>query len=226
MEKRYERKIDFSFSVHFKIHVPEIIKHHIHTKTVYIHVHEPKKEEPHEEHHHEEDWSSWKYNHYETTDDHQDDHNDHHDQQNYHHQPDPLPGYHNHQHRHFPVVQSHQSDHLDEKPVEESHYPHKELSHNDLEDPEGLNEPNVKAYEEGYSRGGESETGHKFTHKLTKFHGSNREEGDHDYGDFENKGYLKTNTGRYLINEDPYYPKERRRKFRARSGMSKGHPMH
>lgn len=59
------------FSVHLKIHVPDIIKHHIHTKTIFVHHHHgggkktvpkkkhvPKKETHHEEGHHE-DWSSW-----------------------------------------------------------------------------------------------------------------------------------------------------------------------
>ncbi|XP_015586113.1 uncharacterized protein LOC107263432 [Cephus cinctus] len=54
--------------VHLKIHVPEIIKHHIHTKTVFIHVHTggggkkkeaPKKKENHLEESHHEDYSSW-----------------------------------------------------------------------------------------------------------------------------------------------------------------------
>ncbi|OXU18354.1 hypothetical protein TSAR_011000 [Trichomalopsis sarcophagae] len=45
-------------TVHFKIHVPEIIKHHIHTKTVFIHVHEMKPKKQKEESH-VEDWTSY-----------------------------------------------------------------------------------------------------------------------------------------------------------------------
>ena len=55
--------------MHFKIHVPEIIKHHIHTKTVFIHIHPPPKDPPKKEppkkklNHYEEsnleDWSSY-----------------------------------------------------------------------------------------------------------------------------------------------------------------------
>lgn len=62
-------------SVHFKIHVPEIINHEVHTKTVFIHLHKPgistpkkpkskpkPKEEAPKTYHketHQEDWSSW-----------------------------------------------------------------------------------------------------------------------------------------------------------------------
>ncbi|XP_015122096.1 uncharacterized protein LOC107044660, partial [Diachasma alloeum] len=42
--------------VHFKIHVPEIIKHHMHTHTIFIHVHHPsKKKKPSHSHHDHED---------------------------------------------------------------------------------------------------------------------------------------------------------------------------
>ncbi|KAG7202317.1 hypothetical protein KM043_018649 [Ampulex compressa] len=65
--------------VHFKVHVPEIIKHHIHTKTVFVHVHKtvpkkkPKKKEGSKSYHQEEhhDWGSW--NSYEHHDDKHDD---------------------------------------------------------------------------------------------------------------------------------------------------------
>ncbi|XP_048515780.1 uncharacterized protein LOC125502099 [Athalia rosae] len=53
--------------VHFRIHVPDVIKHHIHTKTVFVHVHggggskktPPKKKETHHEQSHREDWNAW-----------------------------------------------------------------------------------------------------------------------------------------------------------------------
>ncbi|XP_063986888.1 uncharacterized protein LOC135167533 [Diachasmimorpha longicaudata] len=39
--------------VHFKIHVPEIIKHHMHTHTIFIHVHHPSKKKKPSHHEHE-----------------------------------------------------------------------------------------------------------------------------------------------------------------------------
>lgn len=54
--------------MHFKIHVPEIIKHHFHTQTVFIHIHPPPKDHSKKGHkdklnHYEEsnveDWSSY-----------------------------------------------------------------------------------------------------------------------------------------------------------------------
>ncbi|XP_014470131.1 PREDICTED: uncharacterized protein LOC106742055 [Dinoponera quadriceps] len=207
-------------SVHFKIHVPEIFKHQIHTKTVFIHVHKPtvaKKTKPkteaaktYKESHHE-DWSSWNtYDYHNDHDDQTDDHrvmpenpkdlanneihNDkHHKKTNLHH----------HRHSYLPAMQH------EDKPnyLKTQHgdmmnysYPQYAVKEDVKEMDRNKIGPYMHMYKEGYHRGSESADGRIYSNDLTKFYENKHEEGDHSAEEYESRE--KTHTGRYFV-DDP-----------------------
>ncbi|XP_028046048.1 uncharacterized protein LOC105831864, partial [Monomorium pharaonis] len=215
-------------SVHFKIHVPEIIKHHIHTKTVFIHIHkpdistapkkskpkeEPKKKKTHKEIHHE-DWSSWStYGYY-------DDHDDKSDG-DFKNQEDDVHKEVTHKNNN-PFAQYHGDSYMPphyDKPdyLKEQHddnmgysYPPqyevkedvKEIDNNDIE-------PYMHTYEEGYHKGGESVMGHTYSGDVTKFYEDKHEKGEHDKGEhsaerYHNESGEKTHAGRYFVDDSEY----------------------
>ncbi|XP_067208625.1 uncharacterized protein [Linepithema humile] len=221
--------------VHFKIYVPEVINHQIHTKTVFIHIHKPdisipkkskpKAEAPKKNHHtetHYEDWSSWSS--YGYNNDHDDvpgndlsiknqkDHKDHgvHKEMAHKHNNPFLPY---HRDSYMPVSQHNDKpDHLKEQHDYMMEYPRppqyavqediKETDHNGIE-------PYVHMYEEGYSKGGESVSGHVYSGDVTKFYEGKHEKGAHSAEEYENDEHeqearKKTHAGRYFVDDSDY----------------------
>lgn len=209
--------------MHFKIHVPEIIKHNIHTKTVFIHIHKlPKKVKPkteapetyHKESHHK-DWSSWSsYNYNNDYDDQTDDNRvmsenpkDHVINEKDHKETDPP--LHQHRDSYLPALQH------DDKPnyLKSQHgnmvgysYPPQYAVHEDVKELDHNNiEPYMHMYEEGYHRSGESVNGQAYSNDLTKFYEDKHEEGDHSVEDYEKESNEKTtHAGRYFVDDSEY----------------------
>ncbi|XP_011685777.1 PREDICTED: uncharacterized protein LOC105448733 [Wasmannia auropunctata] len=182
--------------VHFKIHVPEIIKHHIHTTTVFIHIHKPdispKKSKPkeeapkkkktyHKEAHHE-DWSSWSNYGY---------HSDHDDQSgNLKNQKDHKDDDVHKEGQHGDMMGYHPPQYEVKEDV-------KEIDNNDIE-------PYIHTYEEGYRKGGESALGHTYSGDVTKFYDDKHEQGGHSVEDYKNESREKTHAGRYFVDDSEY----------------------
>jgi len=207
--------------------VPEIIKHQIHTKTVFIHIHKPdistpKKSKPkeeapkkkktyHKETHHE-DWSSWSnYGYHSDHDDQSDndlknqkDHKDNDVNKEVAHKNNPFA----HRDSYMPMLQH------DDKPdyLKGQHgdmmgysYPPqyavkedvKEIDNNDIE-------PYIHTYEEGYHKGGESASGHTYSGDVTKFYDDKHEEGEHSAEEYKNESREKTHAGRYFVDDSEY----------------------
>lgn len=227
--------------MHFKIHVPEIIKHEIHTKTVFVHVYKPgssipkktkhKEEVPKKTYHkemHQENWSSWSnYGYHNDYDDKSGnnpskDHESIHKEEAHKQKENPFPEY--PKDSYMPVSHDdNKPNHLMGKhgdmigysypPQYAVHENIKETDHNDIE-------PHQHTYEEGYHKGGESEQGHVYTGDVTKFYEGKYEEGDHSIEE-EAKNELteKTHAGRYFIDDNDYqhdndkYKPEKRASF-------------
>jgi len=231
-------------SIHFKIHVPEIINHEIHTKTVFIHLHKPdisvvKKPKPkpkpkeevtktyHKEAHHE-NWSSWDtygYNDYDEK------------------SGNALPKDHKDrgkndgkkvtQGKKKPFVSrdsySPGSYHDDksnylmgrhgDKMMGYSYPPQYAVQENIRETDHNSIEPYIHMYEEGYQKGGESASGHVYSGDLTKFYDEKHEEGDHSVEEYGNESKEKTHAGRYFV-DDAEYRRENERKFQAKKRAS------
>ncbi|XP_076677320.1 uncharacterized protein LOC143373713 [Andrena cerasifolii] len=167
--------------VHLKILVPDIIKHHIHTKTVFLRVPALKKPKAHHKEYHRENWSSWSsYGHRHGYED-----------ENLH----PLhPEDHENQQK---------KDSVDPELGQEGY---SYAVHEDVRD---IPPRDVEAvsynYEEGYSKGLRSESGHVRADQSSKFHDDQHEEQD----DAENDGtrdefHEKTDAGRYLVDDVEY----------------------
>ncbi|XP_046411540.1 uncharacterized protein LOC124175379 [Neodiprion fabricii] len=186
--------------VHFKIHVPDIIKHHIHTKTVFVHVHHgggkkkmvPKKKETH--HHesgHHEDWNSWSsydvhgggkghQQHVETPD------------QGYGYPSGPqVEEFHGH-----PVPPREETPGMQNGGVVGYSYPPQYGMHPGLgefgsveEAPHNEVRPYRDDYEEGYRKGLHTQTGHVLSEELKNFYDNQFEEGDDVAQSGHNDGY-------------------------------------
>lgn len=208
--------------MHFRIHVPEIIDHRIHTRTVFVHVDKPTPKKArvketgdpktyHKETHRE-NWSSWGSYH----DHHDDDHHHHH-----HHgdlfgkseaaktddaargggsrektRPYQVDSY-------LPVperdVDTHdrpKSPHDDTMARPPQYAVREEVNENEEEEKEG--EPYAFAYEEGYHRGGESASGRVRSNNAIDFYDDRHEEGDRSAEEYSRE---KTHADRYLVDE-------------------------
>ncbi|KYN01058.1 hypothetical protein ALC62_08284, partial [Cyphomyrmex costatus] len=211
--------------VHFKIYVPEIIKHHTHTKTVFIHIHKPeisiapkkpKEEEPkkkktyHKESHHE-DWSSWSnygYQNDQSSDDllkNQKDHKDDDIHKEVAHG-NPITQY--HRDSNVPMLQHNEKlNFLKEQRgnmIGYSYPPQYEVKEDVKEIDNNEIEPYVHTYEEGYHKGGESTSGHTYSGDVTKFYDDKHEEGDHSAEEYKNESREKTHAGRYFVDDSEY----------------------
>lgn len=221
--------IFFINSVHFKIHVPEIIKHQIHTKTVFIHIHKPdipKKSKPkeeapkkkktyHKETHHE-DWSSWSnYGYHSDHDDksnnallkNQKDHKDddiykevdHRNNNSFLHQ--------YHRDSYMPIKHNDKPDYLKSQHGDVmgySHPPQYAVTEDVKEIDNNDIEPYMHMYEEGYHKGGESVSGLTYASDVTKFYDDKHEEGDHSAEEYKNESKEKTHAGRYFVDDSEY----------------------
>ncbi|XP_076286483.1 uncharacterized protein LOC143212057 [Lasioglossum baleicum] len=206
--------------VHLRIHVPDIIKHHIHTKVVFLHVHKPAPKKPkthHKEYHHE-NWSSWSYgNHHDHDHTHDDEENnakhfhDHEDQSERERlamlepQSDHKiygPRYNQHGDSYFP--QSYVDDnhlHQNQKNREHGQYEVREEVNDTPQNEETL----VYNYEEGYRKGLQSESGHIRTGQSSKFHDDQHEENDDNDNDgFKEESEGRTDAGRYIVDDVEY----------------------
>ncbi|RLU18631.1 hypothetical protein DMN91_008988 [Ooceraea biroi] len=234
-------------SIHFKIHVPEIINHEVHTKTVFIHLHKPgisvpkrpkpkPKEEAPKTYHkesHDENWSSWSTYGY---------HSDHdaesgnalskdHADRSKNNDKKATPG------SKKPFVPHHRDAYSpglqhEDKPnyLRGRHgdgmmgysYPPQYAVQEDVRetDHNGI-EPYMHAYEEGYQKGGESASGHIYSGDLTKFYDEKHEEGDHSVEEYANESKEKTHAGRYFV-DDAEYRRDNERKFEAEKHSSSG----
>lgn len=220
--------------MHFKIYVPEIIKHHIHTKTVFIHIHkpdistapkkskpkeEPKKKKTYKEIHHE-DWSSWSTYGY---------HNDHDDksdndllknQKDYkdddvhkevaHKNNNPFAQY--HKDSYMPPQYNDKPNYLKGQHGDMMGYsypPQYEVKEDVKEIDNNDIEPYMHTFEEGYHKGGESVSGHVHSGDVMKFYEGKHEEGEHEKGEHSAEQYQsdseeKTHAGRYFIDDSEY----------------------
>ena len=223
--------IFFINSVHFKIHVPEIINHQIHTKTVFIHIHKPdistapkkpKEEEPkkkkkkiyHKESHHE-DWSSWNNYGYQSDHDDQSDNDlfknqkDHKDD-DIHKEVAPFknPYAQYHKDSNTPTSQNNeepnflQGQHGDM--IGYSYPPQYEVKEDIKEIDNNDIEPYIHTYEENYHKGGESASGHTYSGDVTKFYDDKHEEGEHSADEYKNESKEKTHAGRYFIDDSEH----------------------
>nr|KAF7438135.1 hypothetical protein H0235_000526 [Vespula pensylvanica] len=192
--------------IHFKIHVPEIINHHIHTKTIFIHKlvprkkyvpHKkeiPKKKKPsfHEEEDHKDVHHEWKYwtSHFHHDDhghDHQDDishevkqeeifNEGYQDQKDFQQNPVKTDSY-------FPKRESH-DENISSRDytnglVGYSYPPQYSRYSEDREISDNKQEKPTHSYEEGYRKGLQTKSGAIYTNELNKFHfGTKVEEED------------------------------------------------
>ncbi|KYM79461.1 hypothetical protein ALC53_10079 [Atta colombica] len=225
--------IFFINSVHFKIHVPEIINHQIHTKTVFIHIHKPdisiapkkpKEEEPkkkkkktyHKESHHE-DWSSWNNYNYQSDQDDQSDNDlfknqkDHKDD-DIHKEVAPFknPYAQYHKDSNTPTSQNNekpnflQGQHGQQDMIGYSYPPQYEVKEDIKEIDNNDIEPYIHTYEESYHKGGESASGHTYSGDVTKFYDDKHEEGEHSADEYKNESKEKTHAGRYFIDDSEH----------------------
>ncbi|XP_012054656.1 PREDICTED: cyclin-T-like [Atta cephalotes] len=224
--------IFFINSVHFKIHVPEIINHQIHTKTVFIHIHKPdistapkkpKEEEPkkkkkktyHKESHHE-DWSSWNNYNYQSDQDDQSDNDlfknqkDHKDDDIHKEAPFKNPYAQYHKDSNTPTSQNNeepnflQEQHGQQDMIGYSYPPQYEVKEDIKEIDNNDIEPYIHTYEENYHKGGESASGHTYSGDVTKFYDDKHEEGEHSADEYKNESKEKTHAGRYFIDDSEH----------------------
>ncbi|KYN32191.1 hypothetical protein ALC56_13569, partial [Trachymyrmex septentrionalis] len=220
----------FINSVHFKIYVPEIINHQIHTKTVFIHIHKPdistapkkpKEEEPkkkkkktyHKESHHE-DWSSWSNYGYQSDHDDQSDNDlknqkDHKDDDVYKEVAPFKSSYaQHHKDSNIPMLQDNekpnflQGQHGDT--IGYSYPPQYEVKENVKEIDNNDIEPYIHTYEENYHKGGESVSGHTYSGDVTKFYDDKHEEGEHSADEYKNESKENTHAGRYFVDDSEH----------------------
>lgn len=84
-------------------------------------------------------------------------------------------------------------------------YPAQYAVHEDVKENDENNiEPYMHAYEEGYRRGAESETGHLYTDDLIKQYEDKYEEADQSIEKYKNHSKEKTHAGRYFVDDDEY----------------------
>ncbi|XP_076248650.1 uncharacterized protein LOC143188328 [Calliopsis andreniformis] len=223
--------------MHIRIYVPDIVDHHVHTKTVYLHLHKPPQKKPKKTHHkqyHQANWSSWSsYGHHHGYKDehnkyeHSDGEGDHGNRENLdlkHLGEQKIP---ENSQKYFPLQDYHK----------DSYFPQQYEDNNLEQDPEdregGKNRyyavhedvkdipPNAEAfsykYEEGYRKGLHSESGHVHADQSSKFHEDQHEEQD----DMENDGLKdnfdgKTDAGRYLVDDVEYENTRDKREGRRR----------
>ncbi|XP_072754272.1 uncharacterized protein [Anoplolepis gracilipes] len=203
--------------VHFKIHVPQIIKHHIHTKTVFVHIHKPKKskikeEVPTKTYHKEthQDWSSWNaYDYHDNDNNLSKDHNGIHKEEPQKQKENPF--FQDPKDSYMPMSQHHNKpDHLKGKygDMIGYSYPPQYAVHENVKetDDNNIDMPYMHTYEEGYRKGGESARGHIYTGDVTKFYDGKHEEGDHSIDEeYKNESTEKTHAGRYFIDDNEYH---------------------
>ncbi|KZC04923.1 hypothetical protein WN55_09722 [Dufourea novaeangliae] len=219
-----------SYSVHLKILVPDIIKHHIHTKVVFLHVHKPKKPKTHHKEYHHENWSSWSsYGHHHDHKDEEgeqfDDHEDQSDRERLEMEdPQNLQG----PKKHVPMYGYHRDNYPPKLYLDVNNLDTKNRGHGQYAVHEDVNDipPNKEVisynYEEGYSKGLQSESGHIRSGQSNKFHDDHHEEQeDNDNDGFKENSDGKTDAGRYLVDDVDYQNTRdkrdrgrRRRRFR------------
>jgi len=210
--------------------VPEIIKHQIHTKTVFIHIHKPdistapKKSKPKDEapkkkktYHketHQEDWSSWSnygyHNDYDNKSGNdllksQKDHKSDDVQTEVPHRNSPFQY---HRDSYMPILQDNDKpDYLKEQHGDMMGYsypPQYAVKENVKEIDNNDIEPYMHTYEEGYRKEGESVSGHIYSGDITKFYDDKHEEGDHSVEEYKNESKEKTHAGRYFVDDSEY----------------------
>lgn len=203
----------FPRSVHLKILVPDILKQHIHTKTVFLHVPALKKPKAHHKVHHRENWSSWSsYGHrHGYKDEHSSGgHENLQPEDHKNRQKDPrkyLPLYDYHQDSYLP--QPYAEDNNLEQDSEDPEPGQEGYSYAVHEDVKDIPPRDVEAvsynYEEGYSKGLRSESGHVRADQSSKFHDDQHEEQDGAENDGTRDEFDgKTDAGRYLADDVEY----------------------
>ncbi|XP_031828133.1 uncharacterized protein LOC116425074 [Nomia melanderi] len=196
--------------VHLKIHVPDIVKHLIHTKVVFLHVHRPapKKPKSHHKEYHRENWSSWSnYGHHHDYKNeggeikHSEGHEDQSDREPQDHKKH-VPPYDRYKDSYSPQY-DHENNNLEQNSKNPEHGQY--AVHEDVNDVPHNGEAFSYNYEEGYRKGLETESGHVRTDQSSKFHDDHHEEQD----EAENDGFKedfegKTDAGRYLVDDVEY----------------------
>ncbi|XP_054012820.1 uncharacterized histidine-rich protein DDB_G0274557 [Hylaeus anthracinus] len=218
-KEEFEEEDKYEIYLHLRIYVPDIVNHHVHTKTIYIRLQKPKKKPKthHKEHHHE-NWSSWSYGHHH-------DYNDEHDHEDHEDLSDrePLemeePRDHPKQHVHpddsyFP--QSYVDDNnLEVNPRGRDHNQY--AVHENVKDIPPNSESLLYNYEEGYRKGLETESGHIRTGQTSKFHTDQHEEQNDDEAEGSKEDFTgKTHSGRYLVDDVEYENTRDKRQGRRR----------
>jgi hypothetical protein len=179
---------------------------------------EAPKKNYHKETHHE-DWSSWKS--YGFHNDHYDDNDlsiknqkDHKDdgihKEMAHKNNNPFLPY--HRDSYIPMSQyDDKPDYPKEQHDDKGYFPPQYAVQEDIKetDHNGI-EPYVHMYEEGYSKGGESVSGHIQSGDVTKFYEDKHEKGGHSAEEYEDESHeretkKKTHAGRYFVDDSDYH---------------------
>ncbi|CAD1477156.1 unnamed protein product, partial [Heterotrigona itama] len=217
-------------SVHLKIFVPDVTNHHVHTRTVLLHLRVPAPKKPkvyktHDYHH--ANWSSWKYGRHrdyehehenEDPDLDQENHHEDHEQKLRKNRPA------NHKQKYFPVYDYYKDSRRPPSYIDDNDLELKDRDKDTYAVHEDVNDilPNTETvaydYEEGYRKGLETETGHVRSDRMHKFH----EDQEEEQGDAENEGFkeelgMKTDSGRYLVDDVEYENTRDKRDHRRRS---------
>ncbi|XP_017875063.1 uncharacterized protein LOC108621964 [Ceratina calcarata] len=206
--------------VHLRIVVPDVINHRVHTRTVLLHLHVPVPKKPppknHHKHEYHTNWSSWRYGRYHDYEhegepelDHEDHHMDEKEKPKRRQKYFPVTDY--HRGSYSPSYVDDNDNNVEEK--ERDSY----AVHEDVNDIPPNTETMSYNYEEGYKKGLETESGHLKSDQMHKFHEDLREEeGDAEGGGFKEDFRMKTDAGRYIV-DDAEYENTRDKRERARS---------
>ncbi|XP_076760285.1 uncharacterized protein LOC143432105 [Xylocopa sonorina] len=206
--------------VHFKILVPDVLNHHVHTRLVLVHLHKPTLKMPKTQSKsvHHSNWSSWSYGRhrdYKYKDDIESelDHEDHRiDQKKKQHAKDQLENEKKRRDKHFPKYDYHKDSYqppsyVEDNNLEQKNHKQRGFSYVVQGNVKNLppNTENISYnYEEGYRKGLETESGHIRADQMHKFHDHHEEEGEVESGGFKENFETKTDAGRYLLDDVDY----------------------
>ena len=212
--------------------MPDVTNHHVHTRTVLLHLRVPAPKKPKiyktRDYHHA-SWSSWKYGrHRDYEHEHENDpdldHENHHKDREQKLRENQPGNHERHRQKHFPVYDYYKDSYRPPSDIDDNDLEQKDRDkdtyavHEDVNDVPPNTETVAYDYEEGYRKGLETETGHVRSDQMHKFH----EDQEEDQGDAENEGFkeefgVKTDSGRYLVDDVEYENTRDKRDHRRRS---------
>lgn len=211
--------------------MPDVTNHHVHTRTVLLHLRVPAQKKPKtyktRDYHHA-NWSSWKYGRhrddYEREHDPDLDHENHHKDREQKLRGNRPENHERHRQKYFPVYDYYEDTHRPSSYIDDNDLEQKDRGkdayavHEDVNDVPPNTETVAYDYEEGYKRGLETETGHVRSDLMHKFHADQEvEQGDtENEGGFKEEFGVKTDGGRYLVDDVEYENTRDKRDHRRR----------